>query len=296
MATETVLVTDSEEARRQLRAATAPIGLRRDLQAVKVVWHRELIAFSRNRVRIAVAFVQPLLFLFVLGTGLSSITNDAAGDINYRTFIFPGVLALAVLMPSFFAAGSIVYDREFGFLREMLVAPIRRGSIVVGKCLGGATVAGIQGAILLALAPLVGVPYNPVMLLTLIIELLLLSFALVAFGVMAAARITQFQSFMAIVQLAMFPMLFLSGAMFPLSGLPTWLAVLNRLDPITYAVDPMRRAVFNHLDISETTRKALDPGVTWFGWRVPTALELAVVAVMGLTMLFIAIAEFQKVD
>jgi ABC-2 type transport system permease protein len=282
--------------RAPLEVRVPPSGLRRDLQAVKVVWHRELIGFRRNRVRIAVAFVQPLLFLFVLGTGLSTVTKAAARDIDFRTFMFPGVLALAVLMPSFFAAGSIVFDREFGFLREMLVAPVRRGSIVVGKCLGGASVAAGQGAVLLLLAGAVDVPYDPAMLLTLVGELMLLSFALVAFGVMVSARITQFQSFMAVVQMIMFPMLFLSGATFPLGGLPTWLKVLTRLDPITYAVDPMRRAVFEQLHVSPATRAVLDPGVTWFGWRVPTPLELGFVAVAGIVMLLAAVLEFQKVD
>jgi ABC-2 type transport system permease protein len=203
---------------------------------------------------------------------------------------------MALLMPSFFSAGSIVFDREFGFLREMLVAPIRRSSIVIGKCLGGASIAVGQGAVMLALAGLVDVPYDPMMLLALILEMALLSFALVAFGVMAAARITQFQSFMAVVQLAMFPMLFLSGAMFPLSGLPTWLHVLTRLDPITYAVDPMRHTVFARLDMSPAARHALEPGVTWCGWHVPTALELLVVGGLGAAMLMIAVIEFQRVD
>jgi ABC-2 type transport system permease protein len=267
-----------------------------DLVAVRVVWHRELIGFWRNRVRMIVAFVQPFLFLFVLGTGLASVTRGTATDIDWRTFMFPGVLALAVLMPSFFAAGSIVFDREFGFLREMLVAPIRRGSIVIGKCLGGATVAAAQAAVLLALAGLVHVPYDPLMLLELFAMLVLLSFALVAFGVFAAAKITQFQSFMAIVQLLMFPMLFLSGAMFPLTGLPAWLETLTRIDPISYAVDPMRRAVFAQLDVSSRTRAILDPGITWFGWRVPTALEVGVVLATGLAFLGLAVWRFQKVE
>lgn len=278
------------------RVRLAPAGLRRDLQAVKVVWQRELIGFWRSRVRIVVAFVQPLLFLFVLGTGLSSVTRGSAGDISFRTFMFPGVLALAVLTPSFFAAGSIVFDREFGFLREMLVAPVRRGSIVVGKCLGGATVAGGQAAVLLALAGLAGVPYDPVMLVSLFGMLLLLSFSLVAFGVFAAARISQFQSFMALVQLALFPMLFLSGAMFPLTNLPSWLEVLTRIDPISYAVDPMRRVVFSTLDVSEHTRRLLDPGITWFGWRVPTGLEVLMVALIGVALLAAAVVRFQKVE
>jgi len=267
-----------------------------DLQAIRVVWHREVIGFTRNRVRVVIALIQPLLFLFVLGTGLQSVTRAATDGFSYRTFIFPGVLALAVLMPSFFSAGSIVFDREFGFLREMLVAPIRRSSIVIGKCLGGATVAGVQGVILLALAGLVGVPYDPLMMIALVCELLLLSFALVAFGVMIAARISQFQSFMAFVQIAVFPMLFLSGAMYPLVGLPRWLEVVTRVDPVTYAVDPIRRTVFSQLDISETTRRTLAPGVTWWDWRVPTLLELAIVAAIGLALLAVAVVRFQRIE
>ena len=274
----------------------SPAGLRHDLRAIRVVWQRELIAFSRNRVRILVALVQPILYLFVLGTGLSHLASSGAPGINFRTFMFPGVLALAVLMPSFFTAGSIVFDREFGFLREMLVAPIRRSSIVIGKCLGGTTVAAFQGGLLLVFAGPAGVPYNPLMLLTLIGELALLSFALVSFGVCMAARISQWQSFMAVIQLAIFPLLFLSGAMFPLTGLPSWLAFLTRLDPITYAVDPMRHTVFDQLNIPPFTRHLLNPGVTWAGWHVATGLELAIVAVMGGIMLTGAIVQFQRID
>lgn len=273
-----------------------PLGLRHEVRAVWMVWRRELIGFWRNRLRVVIALVQPLLFLFVLGTGISSIASPAGGGLSFRTFMFPGVVAMTVLFPALFSAGSIVFDREFGFLREMLVAPIRRGSIVVGKCLGGATVAALQGALVLLLAGLVDVPYAPVMLLIVVAELMLLSFALVSFGVMAAARITQFQSFQAVVQMAMLPMVFLSGAMFPLSGLPTWLTVVTRLDPITYAVDPIRRAVFAHLDVSAAARHTFDPGVTWAGWHVPTGLELAIVAAMGLAMLALGIDQFRRAE
>jgi ABC-2 type transport system permease protein len=167
---------------------------------------------------------------------------------------------------------------------------------VLGKCLGGATVAALQGVIVLAIAGLVDVPYVPVMILEIFALQLLLAFSITAFGVMAAARVKQMQSFMALTQMVILPMFFISGAMFPVSGLPQWLAVLNRLDPLTYAVDPMRRAVFAHLNISEAARKALDPGVTWFGWRVPGLLEAGVVAVLGIAMLAIAIAEFSRVE
>src|SRR5206468_6897058 len=140
---------------------------------------------------------QPILFLFVLGTGLSPIIPGGA-KVDFRTFMFPGVLGMTVLFSAIFSALSIVWDREFGFLREMMVAPVRRSSLVLGKCLGGATVAGFQGVIVICLAGLVGVPYA----FTLIAEVfglqLLLAFTITAFGVMVAARITQIQSFMAL--------------------------------------------------------------------------------------------------
>jgi ABC-2 type transport system permease protein len=150
----------------------------------------------------------------------------------------------------------------------MLVAPVRRWAIVVGKCLGGATVATFQGLIFLALAGVAHVPYDPVLLLTLVGELLLLSFTLTAFGVMMAARIKQIQAFMALTQLFVLPLFFLSGALYPLNGLPAWLTVLTRVDPITYVVDPMRQAVFAHLPFGQVLNR-LSPGITWFGWQVP---------------------------
>jgi ABC-2 type transport system permease protein len=206
------------------------------------------------------------------------------------------VLCLAVLFTAMFSAASLVWDREFGFLREMMVAPVRRSSLVIGKCLGGATVAGGQGLIVIALAGLVNVPYAPGLVLGVFALQMLLAFSITAFGVMAAARITQMQSFMALMQMVMMPMFFLAGALFPVAGLPAWLTVLNRIDPLTYAVDPMRRIVFSHLDISEEARRALDPGVTWFGWRVPGLVEAAVVAAIGGLMLLIAIVEFSRTE
>ncbi len=271
-------------------------SLRSELRAIKVVWKRELIRFSRDRLRILTSLMQPFLFLFVLGTGLSSLASAGTHGVNFRTFIYPGVLCMAVMFTAMFSAASIVWDREFGFLREMMVAPVRRSSIVLGKCFGGATVAAFQGLIVIAISPLVGIPYELTLILELLALALLLAFAITAFGMMAAARINQMQSFMALMQMAIMPMFFLSGALFSVASLPPWLAVLNRLDPLTYAVEPMRRAIFAHLDVGAAARRALDPGVTWWGWRVPTALEAAVVAALGLVMLIIAIAEFSRAE
>jgi ABC-2 type transport system permease protein len=176
----------------------------------------------------------------------------------------------------------------------MMVAPVRRSSIVIGKCLGGATVASFQGVILIALAGAVNVPYDPVLLLGIFVLQLILAFAITAFGVMVAARIKQMQSFMGVMQMIVTPMFFIAGVFFPVAGLPAWLNFLNKIDPLTYAVDPMRRLVFNHLDISAAARAKLDPGVQWWGWRVPSLLEVGVVLALGLAMLGIAIVEFNS--
>jgi ABC-2 type transport system permease protein len=280
-----------------IRVAVPERSLRADLRAVSIVWRRELIRFRSDRLRAITSLVQPVLFLFVLGTGLSQLASRGMPPgVDFSTFIYPGVLAMSVLFTAIFSAASIVWDREFGFLREMLVAPVRRWAIVIGKCLGGATVATFQGIIFLALAGVAHVPYDPVLLLTLVGELLLLSFTLTAFGVMMAARIKQIQAFMALTQLFVLPLFFLSGALYPLNGLPTWLTVLTRIDPLTYIVDPMRHAVFDHLAVSPAVLNALSPGVTWNGWLVPLGLSLAMVAAMGLAMLGIAIAEFRKTE
>jgi ABC-2 type transport system permease protein len=269
---------------------------RSEARAVRIVWRRELIRFASDRMRIVTSLVQPLLFLFALGSGLQTLSAASTDGVDLKTFIFPGILCIAVMFTAMFSAASLVWDREFGFLREMMVAPIRRSSIVVGKCLGGATVASLQGVIVLALAGLVHVPYDPVLILGLFGLQLLLAFAITAFGVMVAIRIKQIQTFMGVMQMIVMPMFFLSGALYPVSGLPQWLGVLNRIDPLTYAVDPMRRLVFNHLDISDAARQTLDPGVTWWGWHLPALFEAAMVLVLGLAMMGVAIWQFTRTE
>ena len=300
MATE-LTTPPAEAGRRELsetiRVQVPERNLRQDLRAAGIVWRRELIRFRSDRLRAITGLIQPVLFLFVLGTGLSSLARHGLpSGVDFKTFIYPGVLAMSVLFTAIFSAASIVWDREFGFLREMLVAPVSRAALVIGKCLGGATVATFQGIVILILAGFAHVPYSPVLLLTLIGELLLLSFTLTAFGVMMAARIKQIQAFMALTQMLVMPLFFLSGALYPLTGLPAWLAVLTRFDPLTYIVDPMRRAVFSHLNLNPLAEHALAPGVTWAGWAVPVGLSLGIVAAMGLGMLMVAIAEFRKTE
>jgi len=279
-----------------VRVHVPPHSIASELRAIRIVWRRDLIRFKADRIRIAATFVQPLLFLFVLGSGLQQLSSAGTHGVNLKTFIYPGILCISVMFTAMFSAASIVWDREFGFLREMMVAPVRRSSIVIGKCLGGATVACSQGVIMILLGPLVHVDYNVLLILGIFGLQLLLAFAITAFGVMIAIRIKQMQAFFGVMQMIVMPMFFISGALFPASGLPGWLTVLNRIDPLTYAVDPMRRLVFDHIHVSPVARHVLDPGVTWWGWHVPALLEAAVVLALGLLMMGIAIWEFSATE
>src|SRR5665811_2095124 len=214
-----------------------------EIRVAGMVWERELIRYTRNRTRIVSGLIQPVLFLFVLGYGMSSLVGTTGG-FNFRQFVFPGVVAMSVVMTAMFSAISIVWDREFGFLREMLVAPVSRTALVLGKTAGGASVAAVQGTIMLVLAPLVGVQLTPLLVVEVIGLELLMAVAMTAFGVFVASRIQRMEAFQVVMQMLLMPMLFLSGALFPLSGLPKWLMVITRINPLTYAVAPLRQVVF----------------------------------------------------
>ena len=271
-------------------------GLRQDYRAVKVVMAREWIRFRQDKIRIVSALVQPVLFIFVLGTGLSSMRGGDTVGLDFRTFMFPGVLATSVLFTAVFSAMSIVWDREFGFLREMLVAPVRRGSIIVGKALGGAVVATIQGLLVLVFAPLVHIPYHPVMIAKLVVEIFLLSFTLCAMGLVLAARIQQMQTMMGIMQMVLLPLSFLSGALYPINNLPTWLHTLVMINPVTYAVHAVRTTMFAYIDVPPLANAQLNPPLTWNGWEVPMAVQLGVVIVLGLALLAVAAKQFEKAE
>jgi ABC-2 type transport system permease protein len=269
-------------------------GLWHELRAVKVVWYRELLRFRTDRGRILSSFAQPLLFLFVLGKGLgASIGGGTFGGADYSTFLFPGVLATSVMFTAVFSAISIVWDRELGFLREMLVAPVSRTSIVLGKCLGGATVATLQSLVLLALAGLVGVPYVPVMLIGSVCLLFVIAFAITAFGLVLAVRVQSIQTVMPRVQLLLTPLMFLSGAFFPVTAaLPTWLHVLTLVNPLTYGVDALRRLILHYVDPAAGAAWALH----WGDWLVPGWLDVVIVAGTGGLLLAVAAWLFNRTD
>jgi ABC-2 type transport system permease protein len=265
-------------------------GLTSDLRAIKVVWHRELLRFVKDRPRLIAGIVQPVLYLFLMGTGISAMVPTTHG-VPFRTFLFPGVMSMSVLFTCFFSAGSIVWDRELGFMREMMVAPVRRSAILVGKCLGGTTAGTFQGLAMLLIGWLGGVTITPSLVGTLLLELVLISFSITAFGVAIAMRMKSIQAFMAVMQVVLFPMFFASGALYPLQGLPSWLEALTRFDPLTYAVAPLRHAV-----LDAAGQGALAPTVTWGSFVVPVWLDLAIVAACAVLALAVALPKFERSD
>ena len=272
-----------------------PQGFSHELRAVKVVWKRDLIRFRNERARIFSSLMQPLLFLFVLGKGLAAVVPSRAGT-DYSTFLFPGVLITGVMFTAVFSAISIVWDREFGFLREMLVAPVRRSSIVVGKCLGSATIATFQGVMILSLAGLAHVPYHPALLAGAVVLTFLVALTVTAFGLVLAVRVQSVQTVMPIMQLLLTPLMFLSGSLFPIGGnIPGWLAVITKLNPLSYGVDATRTFFFSFLPPG-ATGGALTGGITWFGWLVPPWLDIVIVVATGVALLSVACALFSRTE
>jgi ABC-2 type transport system permease protein len=263
------------------------------VRTIGMVWERELIRFSRTRTRILSSFIQPVLFLFVLGYGMSTLVGTTAG-FDFKKFLFPGIVAMSVVMTAMFSAISIVWDREFGFLREMVVAPVSRGALVIGKTLGGASVATVQGTIMLVLAPLIGVHLTPLLVVQVIGLELLMAVAMTTFGVFIASRIQKIEGFQVVMQLLLFPMLFLSGALFPLNGLPGWLTVITRINPLTYAVAPLRQVVFAAQNMPPAAAARFSASVTLFGYSLPIAVEIGIVCVFAVVFFVLAVAGFGK--
>ncbi len=264
-----------------------------ELRTVGMVWERELIRFVRTRTRILSSFVQPVLFLFVLGYGMSTLVGTTAG-FTFKKFVFPGIVAMSVVMTAIFSAVSIVWDREFGFLREMVVAPVSRMSLVVGKTLGGASIATGQGTIMLVLAPLIGVHLTVALVFEVIGLELLMAVGMTTFGVFVASRIQRIEGFQVVMQLLLFPMLFLSGALFPLKGLPAWLAVITRVNPLTYAIDPLRRVVFAAQHMPPAAAARFSTGVSLFGYSLPVSAEVGFVCAFAAVFLALAVAGFGR--
>ena len=278
------------------RSAEGPDTVLRDeARTTGMVWLRELIRFERTRMRILSGLIQPVLFLIVLGYGLGGLVGSTAG-FDFKKFMFPGIMAMSVVTTAIFSGMSIVWDREFGFLREMLVAPTSRASLALGKTAGGATVAAAQGTIMLVLAPLIGVHLTGPLVLEIIALELMMAVALTAFGVFVATHIERMEGFQVVMQMLLFPMIFLSGALFPLNSLPGWLTVITRLNPLTYAVAPLRQVVFAAQRMPPAARRRFPASVELFGHTLSIGVELAIVGVFAALFIGLAIRGFSRTE
>lgn len=269
----------------QAAAPVPEVGtLGRDARAVYAIWLRELTRFASAPARIVGTVGQLLVYLFIMGTGFGATFRAAAAPpgFSYLVFMFPGILGVTIMSTSLFSAMSIISDRQFGFLKGVLVAPVARSSIVLGKIAGGATVATIQGLILLLLAPLVGARLAPVEILKLSVVMVLIASVLTSLGLAIASWITMMEGFQVIMQFLVVPMWLLSGAFFPLRGLPGWMGVLVRADPLTYAVDALRGVVYGG-----------SPFAAAFVLH-PLRIDLGILGVMLVVMFGLALATFRS--
>lgn len=212
-------------------------------QTIYIIWQRELIRYTRDKTRIFSSLLQPLMFLVIFGVGLESALSSTNIGFDFVQFMFPGIVAMSVMGVAFFSTVSTVWDREFGFLKEILVAPVPRTAIALGKTLGAATIAVIQALILFILSPFIGLKLTLGAVPPLLLAILLLAFAIAGLGLLIASRMRTTESFGLLMQVLIFPMFFLSGAFFPLTSVPAWMSFIAHLNPLSYGVDAMRQVV-----------------------------------------------------
>jgi len=216
-----------------------------ELGKLYAIWLREFKVFLREKSRLVASTFTPLLWLFVIGAGFgSTVGNPGIGvlvsGIDYQQFIFPGIICMSVIFSSVFFGSYIIWDRKFDFLKSVMVAPVSRTTIFIGKTFGGMTTSLIQAAILLAIGLAIGINYTPISIVAITVLILLLSFALTSLGLTLGSYMESLEGFQLIVSFVVFPLYFLSGALFPLNNLPSWLSYLTMIDPATYAVDAIR--------------------------------------------------------
>ena len=259
----------------------------RAFTVIYVIWLREAKLAARERARIIATVAQPLIYLAILGRGITSgmrLTN--AGNVDYIKFMYPGVIGMSILFTSIFSAISIIWDREFGFLKEVLVAPVPRWAVAIGKSFGGATVALVQVVILVAIAPLVGIALSPIIVVEMLFLGFLMSIAVTSLGIIVASKMQSMQSFQMVMNFLVMPLYFLSGAMFPMASAPGWMRTLMMADPLTYGVDAIRNVVFSHtvLRVGTTSESLVAVARTSGLIRFPLSHDIGLMAATAIIL------------
>ena len=258
-----------------------------ELSLVYSLWLREIKRFFRMKSRLIGPLGLPVFFLIILGFAPIELPNASPG--GYISFLAPGIIGMIILFASMGAGLSVLWDKEFGFLKEVLVAPVSRTSVAIGKTLSSTTIAMLQGILILLFAPIIGVSFSASTLLTLLPLMLLLAVSMSSMGILLATRIKSMQAFQVVMQMLMFPMIFLSGVFFPVEGLPAWMNVLVKINPATYGIAPIRQVI-----LGTTADSPL--GVTILGHTMSVWDNVAVVAVFGILMTVLSMWSFNHQD
>ncbi|WP_163528072.1 ABC transporter permease [Halobacillus ihumii] len=273
------------------------------MEAVFAVWQRDVIKFFRDKGRLIGSFAMPFMFLILFGSGMSGAMQAMLGggsnsgpvaNFDFVEFMFPGIIGMVVFNTAIFSALSVVQDKEFGYMREILVSPMSRVSIAIGKVFGGTTVAVIQGLMMLIFVPFIGMSISLAMILQLVPIMFLVGFTISAIGLLIASSLKTSQGFQMVIQILLFPMLFLSGAMFPLNGLPLWMDIIVKINPLTYSVDMFKEIVLQPETMSAPLRQAMGLDLEVFGHVISFTEEIIVVGVIGAIFVTLATMKFSK--
>ncbi|MCL0054564.1 ABC transporter permease [Dehalococcoidia bacterium] len=269
-------------------------------RGIWVVAFRELLHFISDRTRIISSLMFPLMFLVVFGAGFSRIVGGLAGGVDFIHFIYPGILAMTVLTSSLLSGTSVVVDREHGFLKEVLVAPLSRVGVILGKALGGSLTSLLQGMIMLVIAPIIGLSITPLLVVKLLPTLLILSLALSGLGILMATRMHSQQGFQFLMQLIVFPLMFLAGVFFPVDGVPVWLQIVAKVNPLTYGVDAIRQ-IFLAPQITNAAAEisggeVISTGITLSGHRMGVVEDIMVIGLIGFVLLLAGVWSFSRTE
>lgn len=278
------------------------------LSSTYFIWKRDLLHWWRDKVSIVASLMFPVVFLLVLGGGLNgamgsldSVPSETLGElrVDFKQYIFPGILGLNLLFISFFGGASIVADREFGILKEIKVAPTSRVAVAVGKIVGGATQAMLQATLVFALAPLAGVHLSVRLFLLSWPVMFVVALSMTALSVAIAMKMRYMKGFQSVTQTLAFPLIFLSGAFFPLGNLPAWLDVVVKVNPVSYGIDALRQAALLAQGVSaETLSQAGASGLVMqvFGHTFTLAQDLLIVGGLGLALGALSVYWFSQQD
>lgn len=263
---------------------------------IYIIWYREILRFWHNKPRIASSLAMPFLWLVMFGSGMRGTFQlfGAQEGFDFVQFLFPGVIGITVLFTSIFSSISLVRDREFGIFKAILVAPVSRVSIALGKILGGATVSTLQAILMLALAPLVKIHLGLGMVLALPPTIFLVSFALASLGMVVASHLRSTEGFQMVMNLFMMPMFFLSGALFPLVNVPRWMEILSKVNPASYGIDLIRQVTFHFLAVPSAIAETFK--ITVFGIKLGLVEDLIIVSFFAFLFVLLGVWSFAKAE